>query len=334
MRRLFIEVNPFHAQPLFTLYTNFSRDSMDVVFGHPRLFNQPLFAGLPGQKRRASVPAILRTMMARDVERCYFNTINPILTPFNAETVGLWLSTLVVALGGRLCGKPLAAIAHDADQFFDTGMHSGRRALWFRRAVGRWFIRLFDDVYVLTPEVSAFLKERGLAVKLLDASSLRAFARGAARSDHAAARCIAWIGPVEGFRRSWTTLLDLDPTRLRASDVRIVMICDGRQAEAPRLREELNRRGLMPFFRFFDYRPDDNELMQHAADSAGVLCLYGSPEYGRVKSSGARIISFGLGKPFISATPQLGVYASDGALIRAYPSLTDCLCALTKASGG
>jgi hypothetical protein len=330
MRRVFIEVNPFHAGTLFALHGNFSGGSAGLIFGPERLLDEALVARLGSEKKPATLNAMLRGVMAPDVERCYFNTIDPILTPFAFTTTGPWLRTLAAVLCGRLSGKPIAGIAHDADHYFDTGVDSGRRAVWFRRLVGAWYVRLFQEVYVLTPEVHTFLTQRGIRVTLLDASPWRALAAAIAPTIEAGEpRPIAWIGPVEGFRRHWMSLLDLDASRLRATGARIVMICHGGWADGPRLRDELDKRGLLPFFQFFDHRPDDDELMRNVVNSAGLLCLYGSPEYSRVKSSGARIISFGLGKPFISATPEMGVYAADGQLIRAFPSLTDCVCALT-----
>jgi hypothetical protein len=321
---VFIEVNPFHAETLFTYFVNCSGGPDDLVFGHARLFSQPLFKEIQGEKRPVSIVGMLKAVVTQRVRVCHFNTINLTLTPLNPETIGLGLKVIVLSLAARLMGCRLSAIVHEADQFFATGLDSGRRAIWFRNAFGRWWIRLFAERYVLSPEVHRFLTSKGISVKLLDASPWTTFPAGPGASSPNGAT-VAWIGPVVGLRRSWTTLAELDPARLSVLGVTISMLCDGRSADAPSLRAQLESRGLTPYFRFLDYRPDDYELVREVRASLGILCLYGSHEYGVTKSSGARIIAFGLGKPFISNHPVLGVYRPDGSLVSECGSLTDCI---------
>jgi hypothetical protein len=322
MRSVFIELNPFHGETLFTLCQNFCHRD-DVVFGHQRLFGQALVSEISATKRVAAFASILRTLLRHDVQRCYFNTLNATLTPLTSETVGVAVRTLLLAVAARMFGKQLSAIIHDADQFYCTGLDSDRRATWFRRTIGWWLIRLFDERYVLTPEVQSFLAQRQIDTTVMDASAWQRF--GSPIIAHRRQATVAWVGPVEGFRRNWRALLDLNADAFATSGLRIIMICDGSTADAPELRQELTRRGITNFFEFFDHRPDDYELVDAVRCSSAILCLYGSRAYGQTKSSGARILSYGLQKIFISTTPRIGVYSPAGELLHECDSLNACL---------
>jgi hypothetical protein len=325
MTQVFVEVNPYHAETLFTLYTSLTTGYKDIVLGHERLLTQPFFRDIQAtEKHRLSMATFLRAITRSDVTAVTFNTINVTLTPISRETATLAFKTFLLSILARLRGHHLAAILHEADQFLATGLDSGRRTSWFRRAVGQWWIRLFNDLYVLSPEVHRFLSTQRVNVKLLDPEALATFGHAATfRPD--ADRTVVWVGPVMGLRRSWSELTALIPSDLARMRLKIEMVCDARVAEGPTLRSELAARGLEPYFLFMDYRPDDYELVARVRASAGVLCLYGSPEYGSTKSSGARILAWGLRKRYIANRPNLAVYEPDGTPISRRPTLQDCL---------
>jgi hypothetical protein len=87
----------------------------------------------------------------------------------------------------------------------------------------------------------------------------------------------------------------------------------------------LEERGLLPHFIFLDRRPDDEELFSWVYRSSAMLCLYGSDDYGRTKTSGARFIASAFKKPFIATNPALGLYRDDGSLVGAFPALSQCI---------
>jgi hypothetical protein len=323
----FVEVNPYHAETLFFYHADCSTSADDIVFGHRRLFGQALFDDIPARKVVFSLAGFLRCLGTRRFRTCHFNTINPTLYPVNVETMALALQMVLLPVVARLAGCALTCIVHEAEAFFDVGVETSRRERAFRSVVGWWLIRLFSERYVLAPEVEAFLRARGVAATLLDSHPLISFdATGSSPLVPGPPRwLLSWVGPVVAYRRAYQMLLDLDPATLDALNVSIVMLCDSRKGDGPRLRQALDSRGLGPYFKFFDRRPDDREVFGWAQRSCGILCLYGSQSYGRTKSSGARTIALALGKPFIANHPALGVYDSDGHLLRESQSLTACV---------
>src|SRR5262249_10189835 len=160
MRQLFVEVNPYHSVTLFPYHGMLSKNAADVVLAHKRLFGQPLFDRIAADKQPVSFGALWRLLRRGPIEACRFSTIKATLTPITRETVGLAFQTALLALTSRSFGCRVTAIVHEADQFFATGLDSCRRHAWFRRLIGRWFIKLFDERYVLSPEVLQFLHER------------------------------------------------------------------------------------------------------------------------------------------------------------------------------
>ncbi|MES1256096.1 MAG: hypothetical protein ABUS56_10835 [Acidobacteriota bacterium] len=330
VRQVFVEVNPYHAEILFPYHGTLSDSPDDVVFGHERLFGQPLFDRIPARKARISLRAFGRHLWS-GVDACHFNTINATLTPISRETVRLALTTAALAVMARVSGCRTTAVVHEADQFYATGLDSCRRHAWFRRLVGWWLIKLFDERYVLSPEVAHFIQDRGFAVRFLDPVPVARFFAQEAPAEPAR-RAVAWVGPVQSFRRNWRSTLELDPQALARLGASVSMVCDGRVGEGPEMQAALEARGLAPFFRFRDYRPDDEELFAVVRASAGLLCMFGGPEYGATKSSGARIIAYALRKPYIAASPVLGVYAYDGTLMAACETLTQCVEALLAVS--
>jgi hypothetical protein len=128
-----------------------------------------------------------------------------------------------------------------------------------------------------------------------------------------------------GLRRDWQLLGNLQAERLAAGNVTISMLCDSRVGQGPDLKALVAARGLERFFIFRDYRPDDDELFGEVQKSAAIICLYGSPDYGLTKTSGARIIAAGLNKPYIANRPELGIYEPSGRCIARHTSLADCI---------
>jgi hypothetical protein len=330
---LFIEVNPFHEVTLYYYRLTPRFNNRAGVLGHARLFGRPLFDALPSPRFQATLRDAVRAVAARGVESCHFNTVNPALYPLSRENVLLHLKVVALAVFARLRGARITTIVHEADAFFKTGFDANRRVTWYRRLFGRWFIRLFDTCFVLSPEVLDALSSRGIAVTFLDPTPLAEFARvSRAAVPTATGARVCWIGPVVGFRRNWRILLDLDPNVLERLQVRIDMLCDCREGAGPELKAELYRRGLLEHFIFRDYRPDDHELFAAAATSLGMFALSSRPEYGSTKTAGARIIAYALGKPFVATTPTLGVYYAAGPLARSCPNLSLCLAALVELS--
>jgi hypothetical protein len=326
---VFIEVNPFHAVTLFPLHASLSTSPRDVVLGHARLFGQELFDEIQAPKEPFSVRRLVRFILGHQVRRCYFNTINFTLTPITGETTRLNALTLLLPFLTRMLGCRNSAVVHEADQFFATGIDSCRRHAWFRRAIGRWFIRLFDERFVLAPEVADFLTARGIAVRLLDCRSLVTFASppsptaiAAGCSSHV---LLSWIGPIVSHRRNWRALVELTAAELDALRASFVMLCDSRVGEGQELRAAVRERGLERHFIFLDARPDDRELFSSVDRSTAVVCLYAGPEYGTTKTSGARLIASAFRKPFIATNPSLGVYDHEGAQIAAIPTLRGCI---------
>jgi hypothetical protein len=327
--RAFIEINPFHAETLYFLHATFTNSSSDCVLGHPRLFTQPLFARIEAHKETLSLWRFL-TLLVRDRPvACYFNTINVVLTPMTGEILRLNALTLLLPILARLSGCRICAIVHEADQFFATGIDSCRRHAWYRRGVGWWFRRLFHQLFVLSPEVERFLSRRGAQVSLLDSRPLAGFPRPAADLPARSADeiLLCWIGPVSSHRRNADLLLDFDAEWLNAHHVTVVMVCDARTGDGPALRRRLTERGTSARFVFLDYRPDDDELFEWVRQSACILCLYGAPEYGKTKTSGARHIAGAFRKPFLSQTPVMGVYGLDGQPLAEGPDAQSALSA-------
>jgi hypothetical protein len=323
----FVEINPYHAETLFFYHADCSIGGEDIVFGHRRLFGQPLFDDIPARHVVYSFLTFLRGLGRRRFRTCHFNTINPTLYPVTRETVTLALQMVLLPIVARLAGCATTCIVHEAEQFFDLGAASSGRERAFRRVVGWWLIQLFRERYVLAPEVQAFLHSRGVKVTLLDPRPLTRFdtTKSASLGRIPTGHVLCWVGPIVGHRRAYRMLLDLDSVRLDALNVSIVMLCDSRLGDGPALRQAVEANGLGRHFTFFDRRPDDRELFAWAQRSCGILCLYASPSYGRTKSSGARTIALAFDKPFIANRPALGVYDSQGVLLRAGRSLTDCV---------
>jgi hypothetical protein len=327
MPDVFVEINPYHAVTLYYYHANCTGGADDVVFGNQRLFGQGMFDEIPARKVEFSLFRFVRHLWRHRVNWCHVNTINLVLYPLNKETLRLNLTTLFLPLIARLFRCRTSAIIHEADQFYATDLDSPRRTTLFRRIIGRRFIRLLDRRYVLSNEVAGYLRERNIPIELLEARPLSRFAasRAGSATGRAGQTVLCWIGPVVSNRRSCRELLELDPELLQDLDVTIVIVGDIRTEEGPAFKTAVGARGLSGHFVFFPYRPDDYELVSWVRRSAGVLCLYSSPEYGKTKNSGARLIAAAFDKPFIATSPSLGVYRPDGQQLAACDSLEDCI---------
>jgi hypothetical protein len=332
-RRVFVELNPFHAVTLLPYYCSASEDRRDTVFANQRLFREELFEAIPGPKRAFSCMQLLRFIWKERINRVCFNTINATLSPLTRETITLNLLTLLLPILSRISGCRTEAIVHEADQFFATGIDSCRRHQWFRRAIGWWFIKLFDVKYVLAPEVAEFLRARGIGVRVLDSEALMLAPTipltPAVPSDET---ILCWIGPIVSFRRNWRPLVELNATELRERQISIVMLCDSEVGDGPQLREAIREHGLDSRFMFLPGRPNDAELFSWVRRSAAVLCLYGGPEYGTTKTSGARLIASAFRKPYIATNPTLGVYDFDGAPLSACDGLSECVTTFARSA--
>jgi hypothetical protein len=329
---VFIELNPFHAVTLLPYYCSVSEDRRDTVFANERLFREQLFEAIPGPKRPFSFIQLIRFIWQERIERVCFNTINATLSPITRETATLNFLTLLLPLLTRAFGCRNEAIVHEADQFYATGIDSCRRHSWFRRAIGWWFIRLFDTKYVLAPEVAEFLRARQIDVRVLDSQPLAALAP----TSHSSSRrrldetILCWIGPIFSFRRNWKPLVEVSAATLDERRISIVMLCDSGVGEGPALRAAVKQHALDSHFVFLQGRPDDAELFSWVSRSTAVLCLYGGPEYGTTKTSGARLIASAFRKPYIATNPNLGVYDFDGSPLTTCGSLSECVEALAE----
>jgi hypothetical protein len=328
-RQVFIEIHPFHAVSLFPYYVGVAaRTGADQVLAHERLFGQDLFDAIPAPKSPLTLFKLVAFLWRHRIQRCHFNTINTTLSPITTETTRLTLLTLLLPLVTRLCGCRNAAIVHEADQFFETGIDQCRRNIWFRRIVGCWFIRLFDRRYVLAPEVVDYLDTRQISTTLLAAQPLATFAAQApmgSRPDPANGVALCSIGPIIRSRKNWKPLAELDGERLRKLGVTIRMLCDITVGDGPEFRRAVQEQRLDDRFMFLDHRPSDDELFSWVRRSAGIVCLYGGPEYGTIKTSGARFIASAFRKPYIGNTPALGVYDHAGRALDRCESLDDCI---------
>jgi hypothetical protein len=289
-----------------------------------------LFEAIPGPKQAFSFWQLLRFIWRERIDRVCYNTINATLSPITRETATLNLLTLLLPILTRLSGCRNEAIVHEADQFFATGIDSCRRHAWFRRAIGWWFIKLFDVKYVLAGEVGQFLDARGIDVRVLDSEALTLAPTIPlpALASHETVLC--WIGPIVSYRRNWRPLVELNALDLRERQVSIVMLCDSDVGDGPQLRDAIKQHGLDGRFIFLPGRPNDAELFSWVRRSAAVLCLYGGPEYGTTKTSGARLIAAAFRKPYIATNPVLGVYDSDGSPLSACSGLSECVAVLAQ----
>jgi len=326
--QLFIEIHPFHAITLYPYVASKSTPAQDAIFAHPRLFTEELFVGIRGQKFKLSVLGVLRFILKNGVGRCHFNTINVTLTPLNPENVRLMLKTLALPALTRAAGCQNCAVMHEPDQFYATGIDGSRRATWFRNLIGKWFIRLFDERYVLAPEVAAFLAAKGVATKLLPAQPLKQFA--ATIPQHAGRTrpngiVLCWVGPVMSNRRDWRPLLTLDREFLQSRCVSIAMLCDMSVSDGPVLKAAIQERGLDKHFVMFDSRPGDEDLFWWVNQADAVLCLYGRPEYGTTKTSGARYLAAAFEKPYISIADTATLFDNNGTKLATSETLAECI---------
>jgi hypothetical protein len=326
--QILVEIHPYHS---ITLYPYAAALEVEALFAHPHLFGDELFDAIEVTKRRLSVRDFVTYLWNNRVTRCHFNTINLTLTPLNQETITLNLLTLLLPIVARLCGCRNSAIVHEADQFFATGVDSCRRHRVFRSIIGRWFIKLFDERYVLAPEVVSFLTTRGIQVRLFESRPLKCFAataKGRLPGPPPGQLVLSWIGPIVSFRRNWRALLELDRSLFDRHNILIAMLCDGRVDEGRELRAAVKHLGLEDHFLFFDRRPTDTELFVWTEASAGILCLYGAEEYGRTKTSGARLFATALEKPYIAPSPSLALYGHDGSELKRCRTVSECVDAL------
>jgi hypothetical protein len=331
---LFVEVNPFHAETLWMLVTTHSRGPADLVLGPAGLLQQDLVAALPVSKGRFSWRRLLTEVRSGRGRRCYLNTISFTLYPINRWIVKDNLSIVLTAVAARLAGCHLDGVMHEADQFFDTGVFASRRQKWFQRVVGWWWVKLFDQLFVLSPEVQRHLERHGVRTTLLDSTKLRDFGRTGARpSEHdpRPGTLLVWVGPVDETRRASGPLLSLLPDVLERCGAAVAVIGDSREASGPAFRAAVEAKGLAPYFIFFDRRPSDLELFDWVARSTAVLCLYSSAVYGTIKTSGARVWAGAFRKPFVSTQPRMGVYDWDGVEQISSDDINVCVAALAEA---
>jgi hypothetical protein len=324
--QIFLEPYPFHSQTLWCYFAEFGDPSGDVVLANSAVLGEDFLQGLPAPKQALGLATFWRALRQVKPAICHLNSIFLVLYPITTQNLRRNLAVLFVPVVARLHGCRNAGVVHEADLFFATGVDYSRRRRLFRQLIGQWYIRLFDECFVLSPEVQAFVSQHGNPVSLLDAMPLVDFPIS---SEVAATippedgiRYLAWIGTVDSWRRTWRPLLTLDPELLARARTRIVMLGDGREAEAPQLRAALDEAKLMAHFTFMDRRPGDAELLAWVGRSAGVLCLSADSSYGTTKTSGARAFAHAFRKPFIVTQPRLAVHESTGDLIGEVPDLS------------
>mgnify|MGYP000412027388 CR=1 FL=1 len=313
MAKVFIEVCAYHAETLYPYIVNLAKNE-DIVLYNFTCPGAETIETLPQEKFEFSLFQLLKILITHDITAVHINSVSVNLH------AGLffpaWSKTLKIILIPYLCRlfgvTDIQGIVHEADQYFSVNKVSNKRHIYYQKFFGRFHIKLFSKLYVLSPEVKKYLKVNTSKIEVLSTRPLvDLYLNDKSIKDDALIRCV-WIGPVKSYRRNWKSLLMLDKDILKDNNVVIDMVCDIRSGEGEALRKEIEQLGLAPYFKFREYRPDDVELYSAVRSSALVLCLYANNSYGSIKTSGARHIALAFDKPCLIFDGEYKVLNSQG----------------------
>jgi hypothetical protein len=167
---LFVEVNPFHAETLCDACHRRTRADPRVVLGPAGLLTQDLVGALPVTSGRFFWRRLLTGGLEGRGRRCYLN-IHAVFTlyPINRWTVKDNLSIVLTAVAARLAGCHLDAsctkpISFSTRASLPAGVRNG-----FNASSAGGFVRLFGQLFVLSPEVQRHLDRHGVRTTCLTA---------------------------------------------------------------------------------------------------------------------------------------------------------------------
>lgn len=319
MAKIFIEVYAYHAETLYPYIVNLAK-SEDIVLYNTTCPGAEMIESLPQQKTEFSLLRLLRILLSNDIHAVHINSVSVNL--HGSLFFSAWSKTLKIILIPYLCRllgvTNIQGIMHEADQYYLVEKASNKRHLYYQKWYGRFHIKLFNKLYVLAPEVKKYLKTNTEKIEILSTRPLVDLYLEQTESEKDMVMSCVWIGPVTSARRNWKPLLSLDKEVLKKNNLIIDMVCDIRSGEGQELRREIEKKGLSPYFKFREYRPDDAELFSAVRSSSLVLCLYANSSYGSIKTSGARHIALAFDKPSLIFDGEYKVLNSQGSYLASF----------------